>query len=64
MVLIFNIHGIFTFHKRFLKVGKDSLEYYNVLHTLQYDYFKNWTLKGSLGKPKWFFYGITVKTPL
>jgi len=29
-------------------VGKDSLEYYNVLHTLQYDYFKNCTLQKVL----------------
>ncbi len=42
--------------ERFLKVEKDPS------NEIQKCYFKNWSLKGSLGNHTWLFYGIITKT--
>ncbi len=50
----FNIHGNFPLDKRFL----DSQ------NVLENGSFKNQLLSDCLGNLKWFFYGITSKTPI
>ncbi len=37
---------------------KGSSDFLNILHN-----FKNCSLEGSFGNPKWFFYATAVKTP-